>query len=296
MGTVVAILLGIVFFGIGLSLTPKDFSRAFSYGWSFVYAASCQYIIFPLICFGICNLFQLSPLASVGIMLVSFSPSATTSNIYTFLFKGDAAFSVSLTAISTIVTPITISTLTEISADYFYGEAKAIDLPVAQTIFQMLLTSVGPLILGMIVRRLNLMFALSTKRAVNIISGIIIVFIVVGLVLQSRQYVVPSFKESGLAGAILVVIALLLGQVPRLFKVSERIQRAISFEICLQNSAFTILVALNILKMPELIMGIGPYSLLMFFGAFAWGYYLEKKRPMNRFRGLEAVNRKAAVA
>jgi bile acid:Na+ symporter, BASS family len=283
MGNVIAGLLAVVFFCIGMTLTPRDFFRAFSYGWAFVYSATCQYILFPLICFFVCRLFRLSPEATLGIMLISFAPGATTATIYTFMFKGDTAFSVSSTALSFVIAPLTIPLLTEFTANQLFGDSKQIDLPFVQTAGQLLLSSVVPVILGMIVRKINLRFAVSSKMAGQKISGLAISLIVFGTVMQTRKQIAGAFQESGLAAITLCIIAIMLGYAARYLKISERQARTISFEVCLQNAAFSILICFNVLKMPAVFAGIGAYALLMFATGYFWGYYLEKKRPINKF-------------
>uniref|UniRef100_UPI003568E0C7 bile acid:sodium symporter family protein n=1 Tax=Nocardioides sp. TaxID=35761 RepID=UPI003568E0C7 len=92
--------LGIIMFGLGLSLTVADFRRVARHPKVVTVALACQLLLLPLICFGLVALFDLPPLLAVGMMLLAASPGGTSANLFSHLFRGDVALNVSLTAVN----------------------------------------------------------------------------------------------------------------------------------------------------------------------------------------------------
>src|SRR5262249_43440770 len=157
---------------------------------------------FPLLVFGVCNLFRLSPTTSLGLMIVSFCPSGQAANLYSFIYKGNTAFSVSSSAITCVISPLTISYFTALAGMYFFGEAKTVAFPAFRDALELMASTVGPIVLGMLVRRLNPALALLTKTTVRIVSGLVLFITVVGVLAKFREYIIPGFKEAGIPAAI----------------------------------------------------------------------------------------------
>jgi BASS family bile acid:Na+ symporter len=273
-----------LFVGVGMTLTWQDFTHAFKYPRAFLFALSGQYIVYPLVCFGICSALNAPPPVALAIMLITFCPNSPNSNLYTFLFKGDTAFSVSLGAVNAIITPFTIPFLTKFAGDYFYGDTKSIELPVAKTILQGIATGVVPMFVGMMLRRFNLMFARWSKRPFEILSGIVLFILVLGLTVKN----IVNIKSNLLSAVPITVLACGFGFIygtfgKRILRVPERMSRTIAFEICMQNTLTALFIS-QLLGMPELIAGIGPYGIFMLILCFLYGYFLEKVVPINRYK------------
>src|SRR5690554_6794252 len=111
--------LGIIMFGLGLSLTPRDFARVAKHPRAVIIALSCQLLLLPVLCFGLVLLFNLPPVLAVGMLLLAASPGGTTANLYSHLFRGDVALNISLTAINSVIAVVTLPLITNIAIAVF---------------------------------------------------------------------------------------------------------------------------------------------------------------------------------
>src|SRR5688500_7502217 len=111
--------LGIIMFGLGLSLTVADFRRVAQHPKVMVLALGCQLLLLPLVCFGLVTVFDLPPLLAVGMMLLAASPGGTSANLFSHLFRGDVALNVSLTAVNSVISIVSLPLITNIAIDYF---------------------------------------------------------------------------------------------------------------------------------------------------------------------------------
>src|SRR3954471_10124444 len=145
--------LGIIMFGLGLSLTPADFARVGKHPKAVIVALACQLLLLPAICFGLVVLFQLPPILAVGMILLAASPGGTTANLYSHLFRGDVALNITLTAINSIVALFTLPLITNFAIGYFLpgDSGLGIQFSKAVEVFAIVLI---PVALGMLIRRL----------------------------------------------------------------------------------------------------------------------------------------------
>ena len=111
--------LGIIMFGLGLSLTLGDFARVAKQPKAVIIALLCQLIVLPAICFGLVLAFQLPPVLAVGMMMLAASPGGTTANLYSHLFRGDIALNISLTAVNSVIAVVTLPLITNFAIWYF---------------------------------------------------------------------------------------------------------------------------------------------------------------------------------
>ena len=146
--------LAIIMFGMGLTLVVSDFSRLFTYPKE-VFIGLCNQLIFlPLIGFLIILLFDLNSSMAIGIMILSLCPGGPTSNLITQVAKGNIGLSVTLTAIASLITVFTIPIILSEAIAHFTGETDVvIELPVLQTMIQILVITVIPISLGMVIRK-----------------------------------------------------------------------------------------------------------------------------------------------
>ena len=124
--------LGIIMFGLGLSLTLGDFARVGKHPKAVIIALVCQLILLPAICLGLVYLFQLPPILAVGMMLLAASPGGTTANLYSHLFRGDVALNISLTAINSVIAVFTLPLITNFAILLFLPEQEELGRAVRQ--------------------------------------------------------------------------------------------------------------------------------------------------------------------
>lgn len=271
------IALGIIMFGLGLSLTVDDFKNVSKNPKAVLVALGCQLILLPVLCFGLVLLFNLSPVLAVGMMLLASSPGGTTANLFSHLFRGDVALNVSLTAVNSIIAIFTLPLITNLAIFYFYSdlnEQVPLQFLEALKVFAIVLV---PVAIGMFVKSAKPTFADSMDKPVRIMSAIILAVMVIGILLAERENVADYVFSVGPITLIFCALSLGLGYyVPRGFGLSDRQSIASSFEIGVHNSTLAIVVAVSLLNNEAMAVPAAVYSLVMFALAVGWGYLLTK--------------------
>ncbi|GEK32926.1 bile acid:sodium symporter family protein [Kurthia sibirica] len=228
----VSILLGIIMFGMGMTLTLKDFKLVLSHPKSILVGVFAQYLIMPGLAFLLAKAMNLPPEIAVGVILIGACPGGTASNVMTFLAKGNTALSVTITSITTLLAPILTPAIVYLMASQWISvSASAMFI----SVFKIVLV---PIILGVIVKIILKERSEAATDIMPIISIIGIVIIVASVVSNSREQIISN----GIFIFIVVILhnglGLLLGFLTaRMFKLSYRDQKAISIEVGMQNSA-----------------------------------------------------------
>jgi BASS family bile acid:Na+ symporter len=132
--------LAIVMLGMGLSLVPEDFKRITRYPRAVSVGTVCQVLLLPLIGALITLVVPMQPAIAVGLIVLAVCPGGPSSNLVTYLAKGDVALSVTLTAVSSIITVFTIPLFTSLALQHFLGKSAAIALPIGSTMLQIFLS------------------------------------------------------------------------------------------------------------------------------------------------------------
>ncbi|MCR2812572.1 bile acid:sodium symporter family protein [Microbacterium sp. zg.Y1090] len=266
--------LGIIMFGLGLSLTPRDFARVATQPKAVIVALGCQLVLLPAICFGLVLLFQLPPVLAVGMMMLAASPGGTTANLYSHLFRGDIALNISLTAINSVIAVVTLPIITNLAIAYFDPFDGELGMQWAKTaeVFAIVLL---PVALGMIVRRVRPGFADGMDKPVRIVSVIVLVVVIAGAVASNWALLVDNVASLALITVLFCLISLAVGYlVPRLLRVGQRQAVASSFEIGIHNATLAIVIAQTVLGSMELSLPAAVYGVLMFFIAFGFGFVI----------------------
>ncbi len=227
----ITILLGIIMFGMGMTLSGDDFKEVLKQPKSVAVGVAAQFIIMPLLAYGLAILFQLPPEVAVGVILVGCCPGGTASNVMTYLSKGNTALSVAITSVSTLLAPLLTPALVLLFASQW--------LPVsAGDLFLSILQMVViPITLGVVVKLLFKEKVTESIKALPLISVISIVAIVAAVVGASKERI----AETGLLIFSIVILHNLLGLaigywLAKLLRLKEGDQRAISIEVGMQNS------------------------------------------------------------
>jgi bile acid:Na+ symporter, BASS family len=271
--------LAIIMFGMGLTLTLADFKRIALYPKAVAVGLTNQLLLLPIIGFLLANLFPLSPALAVGFMILAFCPGGATSNLITHLCKGDVALSITLTAVSSIVTIFTIPLLVNFSLEYFMGATNPVHLPVFDSIVKILLITIVPTALGMWCFARFPKFTLRAQKSVTIASGVLFVLVVMGAVMAQRDQMGDFFRQAGPATLALNVVMMTLGYFSgKLLRLRHRQNVAISLESGLQNGTLAITIALTLLHNTEMSIAPAIYGLIMFFTAGIMIFMVRKVR------------------
>ena len=266
--------LGIIMFGLGLSLTPGDFARVARHPKAVIIALVCQLLILPTICFGLVLLFQLPPVLAVGMMMLAASPGGTSANLYSHIFRGDVALNISLTAVNSVIAVLTLPLITNLAIAYFqpFDDQLGLQFTKALEVFAIVLL---PVVLGMVVRRIWPAFAKRMDKPVRIASMVILAVVIIGAVVSNWKLLVDNVAALAAITVLFCLLSLAVGFfVPRLFRVEHRQAVASSFEIGIHNATLAIVIAQTVLGSVELSLPAAVYGVLMFFIAFGFGFLI----------------------
>lgn len=267
--------LAIVMLGMGLSLVAEDFKRITRDPKAVAVGTSCQLLLLPLIGILITLVVPMQPAIAVGLIVLAVCPGGPSSNLITYLAKGDVALSVTLTALSSIATVFTIPIFTNLALQYFLGQSAAIALPIGQTMLQIFLITLLPTAIGMAIRH---QFPDTARRLEKQMSrlaiGLLALIIVLLLVREGSK--LPGFLvQVGIGVVLLNLLATLAGfLVGKLFRLPLAQQICIAIEVGIQNGTLAIAITAGLLNNPDMAVPAAVYSLLMYvtgFGSILYG-------------------------
>ncbi|WP_282119073.1 bile acid:sodium symporter family protein [Ruegeria atlantica] len=264
--------LAIIMLSLGVGLEVADFRRVLSRRYPFAIGALCQVVLLPVAAFITVTLFALPPEIAVGFMILSFCPGGVTSNILSKLAKGDVALSVSLTAVISLLSMVTVPFLAAWSVNYFMGDA-APEVSISGLAIAMFLITTLPVALGATLRSLATDFARRIEPALSKLATVLFVLIVVAALAGNWQLFVDNLGVMG-AGLITLNIALLLIGLglARAAKLSWNESKTVSIETGIQNSTLGITLAALItgtesgfspLALPSAVYGITMYAVAL---------------------------------
>ncbi|MGW4928566.1 bile acid:sodium symporter family protein [Agromyces sp. NPDC004153] len=276
--------LGIIMFGLGLALTPRDFARVGRHPKAVIVALLCQLLVLPALCFGLVLWFQLPPVLAVGMLLLAASPGGTTANLYSHLFRGDVALNISLTALNSVIAVVTLPLITNLAIAYFLPGDEALGLQPAKAI-EVFLIVLGPVVLGMLVRWWKPAFADRMDRPVRIASIVILVVVIAGAIVSNLQLLLDNFGRLAGITVLFCILSLTIGfVVPRMLRVDRRQAIASSFEIGIHNATLAIVIAQTVIGSVEMSLPAAVYGVLMFFIALGFGFLIRGRRGEREAR------------
>ncbi|MFV5265149.1 bile acid:sodium symporter family protein [Acinetobacter courvalinii] len=273
------IALAIVMAGLGLELTLKDFARVTKHPKAVIIALFCQLVLLVGIAFLICKLLALPPLLAVGLMLLAASPGGSTANLFSYLYKGDIALNISLTAINALVAALFLPFIVNFTILHFMNEGQQLGLQFSK-ILQVFLIILVPVAIGMLVRHFAPHIAEKLNRPVRIFAIIFLLIIIAGAIFTERENLLVYLGQIGFATALFCAISLTVGYfVPRLFGISSYQARACAFEIGIHNSTLAMTIALTVMASTTIAMPAAVYSIFMYIFATIFGILITRFGP-----------------
>lgn len=235
-------------FGLGLSLTANDFKRVANHPKAVTIALVNQLVFLPLTALLLVSIFTLKPELAVGFIIVASVPGGILSNVLTLLLKGDAALSVTLTALSSMISIVTIPFWVSLALEQFMNSTGSIHVPAADLVLPVAVLTLIPLILGLLIRARWPAFADSAKPAIKIGSGVFIFIGFVVFLIDQGENLVAYLVQAGMGAAVLCMTITLLGYgMAHLFKLRRSIKGTIAIESGIQNIPLAMTIAITIL-------------------------------------------------
>ena len=272
------IALAFIMFSLGLGLTGSDFKRVIQQPKDFLVGLLSQTVVLPVIAFLIVITFQLTPELGLGLMIIAAAPGGVTSNILTLLGRGDVALSISLTAVISLLSFITIPLIIGYSYNYLFSDNLTNEISLAKITYSIFAIVTVPVILGMAARYYFTSMSIKALNSARKISTVLFVIVLIGAIIKEKDLIIEYYQQTGLATLSLNIIMLLVAWLLATIFGSDIKQKiSISIECGLQNGTLAIAVA-------TLLFGGGPaakpaatYSVTMFVTAVVFVLFLRRK-------------------
>ena len=257
--------LAFIMFALGLGLTGADFLRVAKQPKDFFVGAASQIILLPVIAFILIKIWPISPELAIGVMIIAAAPGGVTSNILTSFAKGDVALSISLTAIISLLSVITIPFIVVGSLSMLGSENISKDISLLSMALNMFLIVTVPVILGMLFRKFASNAAIKFESIAKKISAVLFVIVLLGAILAEKENIVSYFAQAGLITLVLNVVMMIVAfYVAQVMSTGIAQKKCIAIECGLQNGTLAIFVATTLFGGGIYVIPAATYSLIMF--------------------------------
>ena len=269
--------LGILMLGLGLGLTTEDFRRIARYPRAVVTGLVLQILVLPWAAFALALVFNLPPALAVGLMLLAASPGGATANIYSHLARGDVALNITLTAINSVLALATLPLILNLSLEYFMGAGQYVPPPIRKVV-EVAVIILFPVIIGMLIRSRAPGFAARMEKPLRLFAVLVLVLLIVLTFVQAWDSLLTWLAAVGLACLLFNLASMGIGYgAPLALKLPRKQAIAIAMEIGIHNGTLAIYIALNVMDNATMSIPAAVYSLLMFFTAAVFGWWISRK-------------------
>lgn len=266
-----------VMLGMGLSLSKKDFLEIGKKPKGVCIGLLGQMLLLPLLALAVIYTFEFPPQISVGLFILSLCPGGVTSNMYSYLAKGNVALSISLTAVVSIITPFTIPLLAGWQMNKFMGNSSEIEMPLMRTVITLLVITVLPVAIGMFIRSKRLSFAVKAEKTVKILSMVFLFLIIGGIAAQNWSDIPRFYEIVGWACLFLNLAGMITGfAFSRFSRLSLKDSKTVGVEVGIQNGTTALFVTSTLLSDPVMAIPAAVYSIMMFVTGGVYSYVFAK--------------------
>ena len=271
------IALALIMLGLGLGLKGRDFLRVINNPKDFIIGFVCQLILLPIVAFIIVLILDLPIEIAVGVMIIAAAPGGVTSNVMTKFANGDVALSVSLTAIISLISIISVPFIIFKSADLLGVTNVSSDITMTGIALKMALVVTVPVVLGMIIRKFAENFISSNISIIEKITFILFVIVFAAILIEEKDNIFNYFKQAGIAVLILNIVMMTLAYyIAKLLATGIKQRKCISIECGLQNGTLAIFVATQIFSDITYIIPTAAYALIMYITGFILIFILRR--------------------
>ena len=270
------ICLALIMLGLGLGLSVKDFTRVLSTPKDFFVGFFSQLVILPIVALAIAIILDLSTPIAVGLMIIAAAPGGVTSNVLTKFADGDVALSISLTAVVSLISIISVPFIVINSAE-FLGVVISKDISIIGIALKMALVVTVPVIIGMIIRGFAENFISSKINIINKLTGWLFVIVFAAIWIEEKDNILNYLAQAGLAVLILNVSMMLIAYfIAKKFVSGIAQQKCIVLECGLQNGTLAVFVATLMFDDIAYMIPTAAYALTMYITGFIFIYILRK--------------------
>ena len=257
--------LAFIMFALGLGLTGSDFLRVIKQPRDFFVGTISQIILLPIIAFILVKLWPISPELAIGVMIIAAAPGGVTSNILTSFSKGDVALSISLTAIISLLSVITVPLIILTSVKLIDNSNLVLNISLTSMAISMFLIVTVPVVIGMIFRKFASNAAIKFEPIAKKVSAALFVIVLLGAILAEKDNITNYFAQAGLITLVLNLVMMIVAYyVAQLLASGIKQKKCITIECGLQNGTLAIFVATTLFGGGLYVIPDATYSLIMF--------------------------------
>jgi len=276
------IALALIMLGLGLGLTTQDFARVLKAPKDFLIGFISQLIILPIVAFILIKILgtfiEMSPEIALGVMIIAAAPGGITSNVLTKFANGDVALSVSLTAVISIISIITVPLIVFSSADLLGVSFADQNINITGTALKMALVVAVPVILGMIIRKFADNFISSKTSIIDKITGLLFLIVFIAIWIEEKDNIFTYLAQAGLVVLTLNIVMMVFAYyLAKTFASGIKQIKCISLECGLQNGTLAVFVATEISSEIVYMIPTAAYALIMYITGFIFIYFLRNK-------------------
>ena len=270
------IALALIMLGLGLGLTTKDFLRVINNPKDFTVGIVCQLILLPIVAYALVLILRLPVEIAIGLMIIAAAPGGVTSNVLTKFANGDVALSISLTAIISLISIISVPFIVLTSASLLGVTDFSSDITMTGIALKMALVVSVPVIIGMIIRKFAENFISSNLNIINRITTILFIIVFAAIWIEERENIFNYLAQAGIAVLILNVVMMTLAfYIAKFFATAVPQRKCISLECGLQNGTLAVFVATQIFNDVAYMVPTAAYALIMYITGFIFIYILK---------------------
>ena len=259
------IALAFIMFALGLGLTGADFLRVLKQPKDFFVGAISQIILLPIVAFILIKIWPISPELAIGVMIIAAAPGGVTSNILTSFARGDVALSISLTAVISLLSVITVPFVIVTSIGLLGSENVSQNISLTSMAISMFLIVTVPVIIGMAFREFASNTAIKFEPIAKKISIVLFIIVLLGAILAEKDNILSYFADAGLITLLLNVIMMIVAfYVAQLLATGNEQKKCIAIECGLQNGTLAIFVGTTLFGGGAFVIPAATYSLIMF--------------------------------
>ena len=269
------IALALIMLGLGLGLSIKDFTRILRNPKDFLVGFICQLILLPIVAYILILILRLPIEIALGLMIIAAAPGGVTSNVLTKFANGDVALSISLTAIMSLLSIISVPFIVINSANLLGVTNISSDISMTGIALKMALVVTVPVIIGMIIRGFAENFIISKINIINKITTILFIIVFAAIWIEERNNIFSYLAQAGFAVLILNVIMMTLAYfIAKKFATGIEQRKCISLECGLQNGTLAVFVATLMFNDVAYMVPTAAYALIMYITGFIFIYIL----------------------
>jgi len=270
------IALALIMLGLGLGLTIKDFLRVINNPKDFTVGIICQLILLPIIAYILLIILRLPTEIALGLMIIAAAPGGVTSNVLTKFANGDVALSISLTAVGSLISIISVPFIVFTSAKLLGVSELSSEITMTGIALKMALVVTIPVIIGMTIRNFAENFISKNINLINKITGALFIIVFAAIWIEERENIFSYLAQAGLAVLLLNVIMMILAfYIAKKFATGIQQRKCISLECGLQNGTLAVFVATQIFNDVQYIVPTAAYALIMYITGFIFIYILK---------------------